>query len=291
MCDYLLLGLFTMPIEKKRIETMKKITALLTYIAFTAGCFLYNPKVSENVKVSNTKQLVSHLQESSVALVQKSSEKKYSAYCTGVWIRKNVILTAYHCAEAGVMKPEEMIVSQLFGMSLPQETFLNRDLTFSTHKQAKRDKKFSFIKSTHVSKGKIVAVSKDRDLALIVTDDVKSRYNVSAISDDKLLAGEALHIMGHTIGLLYSYSQGTIAGERVESVVQGDEPVKLIQVSGQVWKGNSGGGAFDSKGRLVGICSFLVRGPSHISFFIHRDEITSFIKENEESLKVKKAKS
>lgn len=276
-----------MPIEKKRIETMKKITALLAYIAFTASCILYNPKVSENVKITNTKQLVSHLQESTVALAMLRSEKKYSAYCTGVWIRKNVILTAFHCAEAGGMNAEEMILSQLFGVNIPQENFLNRDLKFSTHKQMQRDKKFSYIKSSNINTGKIVAVSRNRDLALIVTDNIKAPYSVANISDDKLLAGEDLHIMGHTIGLLYSYSQGTIAGTRVEKVVQGDEPVKLVQVSGQVWKGNSGGGAFNSKGELVGICSFLVRGPSHISFFIHRDELNEFIKESEKSLKTK----
>jgi S1-C subfamily serine protease len=49
-----------------------------------------------------------------------------------------------------------------------------------------------------------------------------------------------------------------------------------MQVSAPVWFGNSGGGAFNDEGEIVGIASFIMKGPS-LGFFIPVDSIRPFL--------------
>jgi S1-C subfamily serine protease len=55
---------------------------------------------------------------------------------------------------------------------------------------------------------------------------------------------------------------------------------KIIQISAPVWLGNSGGGAFDEDGRLIGICSWISKNGPQLTFFVHRDAINKFIVDN-----------
>ena len=64
--------------------------------------------------------------------------------------------------------------------------------------------------------------------------------------------------------------------------MNGSVPIytKTLQISSPAWRGNSGGGAFDADGKLIGISSWVsARGPM-LGFFIHRDEIEKFLKES-----------
>jgi S1-C subfamily serine protease len=61
----------------------------------------------------------------------------------------------------------------------------------------------------------------------------------------------------------------------------GDQQIKakVVQISAPIWIGNSGGGAFNSDGHLIGLSSWItLRAPS-VAFFIHRDEIKNFLKD------------
>jgi S1-C subfamily serine protease len=49
-----------------------------------------------------------------------------------------------------------------------------------------------------------------------------------------------------------------------------------MQVSAPIWYGNSGGGAFDAEGSLVGIASFKALAPN-VAFYVHLETIREFL--------------
>jgi S1-C subfamily serine protease len=53
---------------------------------------------------------------------------------------------------------------------------------------------------------------------------------------------------------------------------------KLFQVSSPLFGGNSGGGVFDSTGKLIGIVSFIRKNVPNMGFIIHQDAIFGFLK-------------
>lgn len=57
---------------------------------------------------------------------------------------------------------------------------------------------------------------------------------------------------------------------KVAAGVPGDD---LLQLSGAVWLGNSGGGAFNEDGELIGVCSWIDEGYPGVAFFVHADHV------------------
>jgi S1-C subfamily serine protease len=87
-----------------------------------------------------------------------------------------------------------------------------------------------------------------------------------------------VHVVGHPVGFWWTYSSGYVSN--TWSDIEGPEPMRgqMLQVSAPVWNGNSGGGAFDEKGHLIGIASWISKAGPQLSFFVHRDVIIKFMK-------------
>jgi len=268
--------------DQQRIDKMKKLAVLLAYVIFITGCFIFKVDVQRHntsSKILDKNELIERIDDTTVILTRPIAEdgKQYAAYCTGVWIDKGVILTAYHCVEVGALTEAETFTAEMFGIVIDEKALINRKLTFTTNQQTADTRRHRMIRSSAINIGNIIAVNKNSDLAL-VRADINRAYTTTRLSKKRIRRGDKLYVTGHTAGLPYTYSEVIIANERIMTTASGKKPIKVLQLSGPVWKGNSGGGAFDEHGKLMGICSFLIRGTSNITFFIHRNEISKFMR-------------
>jgi len=75
-----------------------------------------------------------------------------------------------------------------------------------------------------------------------------------------LAVGERVYAIGSPEGLELTLSEGLISGLRE------DENARLIQTSAAISPGSSGGGLFDSQGRLVGITTFYLKEGQNLNF-------------------------
>ena len=119
---------------------------------------------------------------------------------------------------------------------------------------------------------KVVAFDPEDDLALLVT--AKPPAHTSApVADGIPPVGSEVHVVGHPLRLAWTYTHGYVVGYRYDE----DDKITRLQLDVIVHPGNSGGGAFDSEGRLVGICSFLIADQPGLSFFVGPDLINPFL--------------
>ncbi len=122
--------------------------------------------------------------------------------------------------------------------------------------------------------GVVIAIGDDNvDLALISSIDTLPGHQYATVADSVEL-GQDLQIVGHVTGLHYTYIKGTVSATRLRN------NAKYLQISSSAFKGNSGGGAFDEQGNLVGICSAIYMMAPNVTLFVHRDEIKEFIQQN-----------
>jgi S1-C subfamily serine protease len=86
-----------------------------------------------------------------------------------------------------------------------------------------------------------------------------------------LKVGERVYTIGNPSGLTRTLAEGLISGLRMR------DGVRLVQTSAAISPGSSGGGLFDSRGRLVGITTFIIGERSMLGFAIAADEFTSLL--------------
>lgn len=189
-------------------------------------------------------QRIETIKESTIAIVKRLDEIVVPV-CTGVWISKNLILTAEHCVEDDVLTE----------YATPSGFFEPR-----VHKAIPMVKK------------------KSLDLALMISvPEDTPEHGIVDLSHDQISAGDPVDIIGHPIGYPWTYSTGYVSSDR--GVMKGPAGIdaSILQISAPVWMGNSGGGAFDENGRLIGICSWISKAGPHLSFFIHKDTVEEFL--------------
>lgn len=195
---------------------------------------------------TNKRNFVESLESKTVALVNLNSTLDTTPYCTGVWIGKKEILTAEHCVDEITPKKGGIVFYQ--------------DINDF-------DKKI--IKVAWIVKSNSI-----QDLALLEAIN-PPEHPITNLTKE-VWDGQHVNIVGHTIGLWWSYIEGVVSSNRINS----KEETKHVQISSPAWMGNSGGGAFDDEGNLIGICSFVMPEAPLMSFFVHRDSIKNFLKNN-----------
>jgi S1-C subfamily serine protease len=84
-----------------------------------------------------------------------------------------------------------------------------------------------------------------------------------------LEVGERVYTIGNPSGLMRTLGEGLISGLRSR------DGLRLVQTSAAISPGSSGGGLFDSQGRLIGITTFLLAGHDTLAFAIAADEFMS----------------
>jgi len=242
---------------------------ILKYIAYiTANILLLlciqtynnNEKTIYNFSVNSK-----NLSYTTVALVSYDNKTRvYTPYCGGVWLHDNYILTAFHCV-VDTLRFENDYNKNIIGKKILYVTTLDAAKLGAVATE--------FYKSKN---GVVVSADKNVDLALIkVIDNLSYHINTNPYRGLPQI-GDKIHVIGHTAGMTYSYTQGHIASIRYARPYFANRKIKLLQIDATIHKGNSGGGVFDDHGNLLGISSFLLLD-SNIAFFIHHHEIIDFL--------------
>lgn len=156
-------------------------------------------------------------------------------YCGGIWIKPTQFITAYHC--------------------------IKHDGIYYNKRGSSR-----------VSVGSLVKFSAEYDLALVETGD--SDHPLATLAIGASNVGDKLHIIGHAMGLSWSYIDGSVSAyrNRVGSHYHGP----YLQMSAPVYYGYSGGGVFNERGELIGVTSFIANIPN-TAFAVYVENIRSFI--------------
>jgi hypothetical protein len=266
--------------------------AFVFFIGVLAGCCTHSTtKIDHSWQAQNDTDLVN----STVALVKykdsldndvEPEDKSgiLQVYCSGVWVSHNIIITAAHCIE-DIGRPsktiEEQIIDQILGLELPVWDPTGQKIHYSTRSDVwdEPDKDF---RGSHESV--IIAFYPAYDLALIkakppISDLQIPSHAVASLASD-ITIGSDVKIVGHPGGMWWSFTKGTVSAIHTKVKSPKDEAVNAIQISAPIWFGNSGGGAFNERGELLGICSWIKNVPN-ISFFIHTRLIRQILRENQ----------
>ncbi|MDP2683463.1 MAG: serine protease [bacterium] len=203
-------------------------------------------------------QLVDHLNKSTVELVEEENSGDYNVYCTAFWISETHLLTARHCVtdDEGATK-------------------LNSVVSFTTYKEFNNTIPTPTPKKLYSAIVVAASEENEADIAILKTlDDVD--HNILKISKNVTL-GSSIHIIGHPMGISYSYMTGIVS--QIRYFKMRNKRLLTIHATALIWMGNSGGPAVNENGELIGIASFIVRTVPGMAFFIHRDEIVKLLKQ------------
>lgn len=213
-------------------------------------------------------QIYKHAGASTVVLVHKDPEGNIATYCTGVWVSKTQILTANHC----MMGLAQHIAEE---MQLDEDEEIN-PFSMPVHYSTETEVRGVGQEPGAMHLAKVKKLDLGHDLALLqALPEGLPAHEVAQIADETPV-GEHLVMVGHPRGLLFTYVEGTIAAVRAELPGKFGPKGPFVQVNATIWFGNSGGGAFDSHGKLVGIASFMPKMPN-MCMYIHRNSIVKFL--------------
>ncbi len=202
-------------------------------------------ELHKSIVPNDRQKTVEHLLLSTAALVENVGPFVVPN-CAGVWISKTLILTANHCVDEHPPNFQYVMPGDL------------------------DDKK--------TREALLLATDKKVDLALLIANpEDLPEHNIAKLSEDPIITGDPIHVVGHTAGYPWTYSYGFVSAIRDSMFGPSAFDTKVVQISAPVWMGNSGGGAFDVNGQLVGICSWVSKNGPQLTFFIHRDIVKSFL--------------
>ena len=193
---------------------------------------------------------VPELKSKTVALMDRDGDGDMGSYCTGVWVSNSVIVTAAHCVR------DKKIVHYVTSNTAP-EMYEEPVTLFS---------------------GSVRAVDEAHDLALI--DSLSELpHGVARLADRDPDIGADLTIVGSTVGLVFTVSPGTVAAYKLRLNYLTDKQGPFMEMVSGIWNGNSGGPAFDMRGRLVGIVIMKSPAPT-VGFAVHRVTVMRFMHDN-----------
>ncbi len=129
----------------------------------------------------------------------------------------------------------------------------------------------------------LVATRADSDLALLrsVLPQQHSLRPVEIADSDALRIGQSAFVIGNPFGLGRSLTSGVVSA--LNRVIHADEHTtfrNMIQTDAAVNPGASGGGLFDSSGRLIGLVSVLYStqgGSMGIAFAVPSNEVRDLL--------------
>lgn len=222
---------------------MKDAKVFFLLVAAMFGVAVCGPQSPTNTAIDaksrarERKDLVESIEKKTVALVHKDGDE-ISPYCSGVWVGPEEILTAFHCIEGGPTVLYKTLVD-----TVEEETV-----------------------------AKLIDFDEENDLALLHADPKTMKPHLVGEPVQETWDGQHVNIVGHTTGLWWTYLDGVISSTRTRDDSK-KRPRLILQISSPAWFGNSGGGAWDDQGFLIGISSFVTTRAPLMTFFIHHEHI------------------
>lgn len=242
-------------------------------------------------------QLVNKEGDSTVALVYYDAENtdenvsNIKVYCTGIWVDKSHILTANHCVKAIVEKMQEAEDEKEKSSCTVEDALAGNCLDVPIHKViGEKGIAIHYVDWKEVGEvgaeptawhlSTAVKINEEHDLALLEASGTAVPAHESAILAAHVPGmGEAVQVVGHTKGLYWTFLEGSVAGYRASLPnMMKDREGPVLQLQVPAYFGNSGGGAFNSSGELVGMADFLSESIPNCVFFIPVDVIRDFLK-------------
>jgi len=240
--------------------------------------------------------MINHEGNSTVALVytiDDNLDAKVSDVrptCTAVWVDDTHILTAFHCAKGIREKLQEKqdakeknlppcegleAALHLCSTEVPEHRVIAmQDLPIHYVTWAEEEGLGHDPTGQHLSK--VVGWDSDHDLALLEAQGrAIPSHEVAQVATEVPAMGTAIHTCGHPRGLYWTFLEGTVAGY-LPSVPHDEKLGPILQLQVPIYYGNSGGGAFNEYGELVGIADFLMKVPSE-GFYVPVVTIRDFL--------------
>src|SRR5260221_2892381 len=149
--------------------------------------------------------LAERLQQKTVALVQTDEDGDVGAFCAGVWVSRDTILTAAHCVRVTLEVPDEM--KELFPHGIDFDPIGN-DVSFLVYDDVKSAVSVAE-KNVKLKTAKVVAYDPNVDMALLHTS--YDNHMIAELARRNVHSGDSVNIVGHTIGLWWSYCNGTVS--------------------------------------------------------------------------------
>lgn len=130
----------------------------------------------------------------------------------------------------------------------------------------------------------VVGVEPSKDLAVLKIDLVGT--NVTPLGDvvadsSKVIVGQKSIAIGNPFGLDHTLTVGTISalGRSMASIMEGVTIRDMIQTDAAINPGNSGGPLLDSRGRLIGMNTLILRNSTGIGFAVPSNTIERIVKQ------------
>jgi S1-C subfamily serine protease len=217
-------------------------------------------------------------EDRSVAILRDETH----ARCGGTWISPTTILTAFHCvSDAGKPKGVDELQAMLAELGvvadIPEWDPTGQTVFYSDRAGTAAQPYTSY-------DAIVMKFDRKNDLALLSTglEHRPMHHDTADLSTRNIHDGDEVDVVGSTVGLPFTYLHGWVAATRP---ADDEKPFKTLELAvAGVNHGNSGGGAFDDHGDIIGLADFMLASRSGfggevqgIAFFVHRDVIAAFL--------------
>lgn len=208
------------------------------------------------------------LESKTVALATIREDGTARAYCSGVWVAEDLILTADHCLPETPSGQSKLAVDGVL-VAEPASVTVTFAVKDDVIDGAGREREHPVLRL-----GTVTARKPAWDLALVRVKGQTSPHGVARVATDGIYPGAKAFTMGHPVGLWWSYSSGDVAAVRQIDI---DPEIVYVQTTAPTSRGNSGCGLFDENGFLIGIAHAGIPSASNLAFYVHGSYIQSFL--------------
>lgn len=206
-----------------------------------------------------------------------------NAGCSGTLISpEGHILTANHCVENQYVTIEKEVIKE--DGTVKKEKFKKLNDGAVTQYEFRGTESIR----TVTYKVKLIAVDKDLDLALVQIKDTPPATVMTTIACKAPIRGEPVYIVGNPKGYLYaSVVKGIVSSVQrdydrlsFQNHSTADATKPLMQISGGVIGGNSGGAVYNESGELIGVPVLAFPEQETLGFAAPLDSVRSFLTAN-----------
>lgn len=200
--------------------------------------------------------------------------------CSGtlISVEERLILTNYHCVD-GLITLVEREEASPDGFVRKVRIRRYADVVVDQHGYRGHDKVSSL---SYVAE--IVAEDKKRDLAILrIKSNIPHKTASKLLPDDKVvLRGERVWAVGNPAGYDATVTSGVVSNlnRTFEFPWTDNERLPMIQFSGGITGGNSGGSLYNSEGFLIGVPAARHRDVEFIGLAIPISVVKKFMAEN-----------